>query len=504
MAGALFNGATDETSLPENWSRTDSIAWSVDLPGSAASTPIVWEDHVFLSGVDASRDQLQAICFDRRTGRRMWQHDVAEGIQKTIAAISFVSPATDGQVAVFFYGNGRLAAFDLEGKSLWKRDLHKDYGEFAFLWTFSSSPLLFDGKLYIQVLQRDEPVGGRGLAGGEIESYLLALAPQTGETLWRHVRPSEAVAESREAFTTPIPFGSPGNEQLLIAGGDALTGHDPKTGKEIWRWGTGIRNAFLTGGWSPRRWREKSRAAVCPQNDPIYALRSDGSGDCHAPWRGLVATSGGSADVPTPAFYDGDFFILSDVRRPLFRVEPRTGKVKWSIETPGRSKYEASPLAADGKLYLINFDGRAVLMPPTARSSSQIAMDEPDNGEKFRASIAAAHGQLFIRTTRKLYCVGQPRIMVPGVKSLRSRLLLSRRQADDVAINNSPDTHTRLAVIRNSRDPIRLAQDGEQDGAASDAPNAVTDPIRLVRMVKEIDPLPEVHPPTHQTVSRRS
>ena len=82
---------------------------------------------------------------------------------------------------VFFYGNGRLVAFDLDGKSLWKRDLHKDYGEFAFLWTFSSSPLLFDGKLYIQVLQRDKPVGGRGLAGGEIESYLLALAPETGE-----------------------------------------------------------------------------------------------------------------------------------------------------------------------------------------------------------------------------------------------------------------------------------------------------------------------------------
>lgn len=412
--GPFFNGSTDETGLPDDWSRTANIAWSADLPGCAASTPIIWEDRVFLSGVDAARDQLQAMCFDRRSGRLLWQHDVAKGIQKDDRSnFASASPATDGQVVVFFFGNGRLATYDLAGKSLWQRDLHKDYGEFAFLWTFSSSPLLFDGKLYMQVLQRDVPVTSRGRSGGEIESYLLALDPQTGKTLWRHVRPSEARAESREAFTTPIPLGSPENAQLLIAGGDALTGHDPQTGRELWRW----------GDWNPERiphWRlvpspvaGDGIVLLCaPKRDPIYAVRSMGAGalsDDDVVWVSREAREV-SSDVPTPAYYDGDFFVLSDVRQRLTRVEPQTGKVKWSIPTPGQTKYEASPLAADGKIYLVNFDGLVTIVRAAdGEILRQIPMDQPQGGEKVRASIAAAGGQLFIRTTRKLYCVGQPR-----------------------------------------------------------------------------------------------
>ena len=115
-----------------------------------------------------------------------------------------------------------------------------------------------------------------------------------------------------------------------------------------------------------------------------------------------------SSDVPTPAFYDGDFFVLSDVRKCLSRVQPQTGKVKWTVATPGRAKYEASPLVADGKIYLINFTAQvAVLNAASGKLLRVIAMDEPADSEVVRASIVAAHGQLFIRTARKLYCVGK-------------------------------------------------------------------------------------------------
>lgn len=410
--GPFFNGSTDETGLPEQWSRTEGVAWSTALPGVAASTPVTWQDHVLLSGTDSAKDMLQAMCVNRKTGKVLWQHDVAKGISKDYRSnFASASPVTDGRVAIFFFGSGELVAYSLDGKPRWARNIEDDYGPFAFQWTFSSSPLLFNGKLYVQVLQRDEPVNGRGLAGRFNESYLLALDPQTGKTLWRHVRPSQAVAESRESFTTPMPYTVGGATQLIVAGGDALTAHDPETGKELWRWGT----------WNPERiphWRLVTSPvagdgivlASAPKREPIYAVKAGGSGvlgdDCLA-WVSREAKEV-STDVPTPAFYDGDFFVLSDVRKNLSRVEPKTGKVKWTVPTPGNAKYEASPLAADGKLYTINFDGQvAIFQAADGKLLRTIPMDEPANGEVVRSSIVAAHGQLLIRTTRHLYCVGK-------------------------------------------------------------------------------------------------
>src|SRR5207245_3791579 len=123
----------------------------------------------------------------------------------------------------FFYGDGTLVAFDHGGKQIWSRSITKDYGEFAFQWTFSASPMLYDRKLYLQVLQRNVPVNGRGRSDGAIESYLLAINPVTGETLWRQVRPSEAVAESRAAYSTPIPFELQRRKEVRIGGGPSMT-----------------------------------------------------------------------------------------------------------------------------------------------------------------------------------------------------------------------------------------------------------------------------------------
>jgi len=410
--GPNFNGSTDETDLPTNWSQTENIAWSADLPGSSAATPIVCADRVFISGVDAGRKMLIAMCFNRSTGKLLWQRDIAEGISRdprsTFAASS---PVTDGKIVVFFYARGELACFNVDGTPRWERNLHDDYGEFAIQWTPASSPTLFDGKLFVQVLQRDVPARGHGMRDRVNESYILAADPATGKTLWRHIRPSKAVAESREAFTTPIPATIDGRRQLLVAGGDALSGHDLATGDEIWRWGT----------WNPTRighWRLVPSPVVAgnivlacaPKNDPIYAVRVKGTGvydDSSLAWVSRDVREV-SSDVPTPAYYDGDFFVLSDLRKHLSRVEPQTGKVRWSIETPGRAKYEASPLAADGKIYIVDHSGEVAIVNAAAGAViRQIQMDEP-RGQKFvRASIAAAHGHLFIRTTSKLYCVGK-------------------------------------------------------------------------------------------------
>jgi len=409
--GPNFNGSTDETDLPSEFSQTENIAWSADLPGPSAATPIIWEDHVFISSTDLANEKLMAMCFDRKSGKLRWQHDIAKGLRKDYRSyFTAPSPATDGKIVVFFYGNGDLVAFDFDGEKLWSRNIQKDYGTFAFLWTFSSTPLLHGGKLYLQVLQRDTPVDGRGFADRKNESYLLAMDPATGKELWRHIRPSKARVESLEAFSTPIPFRFEDRDELLIVGGDAITGHNPATGKELWRWGT----------WNPKRithWRLVPSPvsgggvllACAPKRDPIYAVKAGGSGlldDDALAWVSREAPEL-SSDVPTPAFYDGDFFILSDVRKALSRVEPKTGKVKWTIKTPGMAKYEASPLAADGKIYLINFSGQVVIVNAADGDvMNVIAMDKPAD-DVVRSTISAAGGQLFIRTNRKLFCVGK-------------------------------------------------------------------------------------------------
>lgn len=409
--GPQFNGASPEKQAPSKWSKTDNVAWTYDLAGPSAATPIIYGDHVFLSSTDVQADKLLALALDRKTGKLLWRHEVASGIRRDDrSTYASPSPVTDGRRVVFFYGNGEMLACDFAGQKLWSRNIQSDHGAFAFLWTFSTSPTIYKDKLYLQVLQRDVPVSGRGRRDGPNESYLLAINPETGKDLWRHVRPSEAVAESREAFTTPIPFEHGGRSELLVAGGDCITGHDPATGKELWRWGT----------WNPTKighWRLVPSPAAgagiilacAPKGSPIYAVKAGGNGALDDSW--IAWKSEGkreiSSDVATPLFYNGDFFILKEERAVLSRVEPKTGSVKWSVELPGRSKYEASPTAAAGKIYLMNFLGDVVVVDADKGEIIHTVSMGESGDNLTRSSIAISQGQLYIRTNKQLFCIGR-------------------------------------------------------------------------------------------------
>ena len=409
--GPHFNGSTDETDLPSKWSRTDNIAWSVNLPGAAAATPIVVANRVFVSSTNAENNTLQAMCFERQTGAMLWNKTVAEEIRReSYSNYASPSPVAGTKVVIFFYGNGQLVGFDHAGNELWSRNVQRDYGDFSFNWSFSTSPLIYDGRLYLQVLQRDVPVDGRGFKDRKNKSYLLAMDINTGETLWQVERRSDARLESREAFSTPIPHHHDGRTEILVVGGDDLSGHDPSDGTERWRWGT----------WNPDRithWRLVPSPvagagvilACAPKKDPIYAVRAGGQGkldDTALAWVSQE-TKELTSDVPTPAFYDGDFFVLSDLRKSLARVDPQTGDVKWKIRTPGVKKFEASPLAADGKIYLINFVADVVVVDAADGTIlNNVSMADPED-DPVRSSVVAAHGNLWIRTNQQLFCVGK-------------------------------------------------------------------------------------------------
>jgi len=419
--GPNHDGSTEATGLPTDFDKEKHVAWAVDLPGPAASTPIVVGERVYLTSIEEEAGALLALCVDVESGEVLWERNAGSGYRAGGAGTpvrlhdrsnyASPSPVSDGERVVFFFGNGDLVCFTPDGERVWARNMQKDYGDFAFQWTFSASPTLWEGRLYLQVLQRNEPVHDVGEP--ESPSFLLALDPRSGDELFRHLRPSDARVESLESYATPIPYvGASGRKELLVAGGDVITGHDPKTGEELWRWGT----------WNPGHreiwWRLVPSAVtgagvvlVCaPKTAPVFAVRLDGSGELGE--AGLAWKSDGrpnrvSSDVPTPLYYEGRFYVLSDVRESLARIVPETGAIDWVIDMPGKKLWRASPTGADGKVWCMNHGGDVVVVDAeNGKIVNQIAMGEEDD-DGTRSTIAIAHGRLFIRTNSKLFCVGR-------------------------------------------------------------------------------------------------
>jgi len=417
--GPNHDGSSPETGLPETFSKTENVKWAAPMPGPAASVPAIWGEHVFVSSSNPTTKKLVAMCLDAKTGEVKWQHDVTEGYQLDERSnLATPSPCTDGKLVYFFYGTSLLIAFDFEGKEVWKRDLGKDYGNFATQWTYSSSPALDSGRLYVQVLQRNVAFEFQGFSkgdpNGKNESYVLALDPKSGKEIWRQVRPTDATAESLEAFSTPVFHSHNGRRFMLISGGDTMTCHDATTGRELWR--IPSYNAAKIGHWrtvaSPVA--GDGIALMCaPKKEPVYAIRLEGEGTVEPAW-----VSDGkevSSDVSTPLFYQGKFFVLDSDRKALSCVEPKTGKVIWRGEFATRNKLEGSPTGADGKIYCVDHMGIVFVVKAQSdkfelvhQSSFGLEGTTATNNDKLvRASVAVANGCLFIRAQDQLYCVGK-------------------------------------------------------------------------------------------------
>jgi outer membrane protein assembly factor BamB len=408
--GPEFNGSTPETNLPETFSKTENVVWTAPMSGPSGSTPVIFGDYVFVNSVDAQKKSRLAVALDRKTGKPRWQHDMGPGInQDDRSNFSSPSPVTDGQNVWFYYGNGDLACFDMAGTKVWSRNIQKDYGSFAYQWTYSASPLLSDGRLYIQVLQRNVPVGGRG--GSRNDSYLLALDPKSGRELWRVIRPSEAVAESLEAFSTPIPHTHNGRKEIFVVGGDCITGHAADTGKELWRWGTW--NDQKIGHWRlvPSPVAGGGVVLACgPKGAPIFAVKLGLNGkldDSAIAWQSTERDV--TSDVPTPLFYKGKFYVLNGGKKQILCVEPSDGKVIWKGDLGTRTVLETSPTAGDDKIYMMDHRGNVFVVAANTdqfKLLSTVAMGDPGDNN-LRSSISISQGQIYIRTGQTLYCIGK-------------------------------------------------------------------------------------------------
>jgi outer membrane protein assembly factor BamB len=398
--GPFLNGSTTETNLPDIFSKTENALWTAALPGPGHATPIIWDDSVFINSPDADGN-LILLCLDRQTGKARWQKQVSTGNRsRGRNNMATPSPVTDGKTVWTLFGTGDLAAYDFSGKELWTRHLTKEYGPFVINWLYGCSPLLYQGRLYVEVLRR-----------GPAESFILCLDPDTGANIWRHVRPTDAVSESQEAYSTPMPCECGGRTQIVIVGGDYVTGEDAATGEELWR-GGGLRNF---------RQRSTSRLVPSPlvadgmiyvcgaKGNPFLAFRQCGSGDITS--NGLAWSSHEySTDCVTPLFYQNKLLMLDGDRQLMVCFDPASGEVKWKQPLGINEIFRASPTGADGKIYC--FSERAtvvVLSAADGKVLSTIALNEGDQGDEAlsHSTIAVAQGCLFVRAPGHLYCLGK-------------------------------------------------------------------------------------------------
>ena len=399
--GPTMNGISTEKALPTTWSATENVAWKLPLPAYSGSTPIIWNDMIFLNvATERATGQVELWTVDRNTRAVAWKRLLAgenrTGRKQNMAS---PSPVTDGKHVWAMSGTGIMKAFDFAGKELWTRDLPKDYGAFGIQFGYGSSPLLHGDGLYLQVLHgfhTDDP------------SYVLKIDKLTGKTVWRTERPTNALHESPDSYSTPALLQYEGKTEIVVTGGDLVTGHDPASGKELWR-------ADVLNPTKSRNYRIISSPIVAggliiapTRVNPLVALRPGGSGDIsstHVAW-----TFHRGPDVPSPVS-DGQYLYLVSEQGVVYCLELKTGALVYGPSRIPNDFYSSSPVLADGKIYVT---GESTGVTTVFRAGPKFEILASNTfsdpcAPYCLASIAVSQGQLFVKTDANLWVVGERR-----------------------------------------------------------------------------------------------
>jgi outer membrane protein assembly factor BamB len=391
--GADKDGCSREKGLPTTWDATTNIAWTLKLPGPGGSTPIVWGDRLFLTSADGSDLVLMCVKTD---GKPVWKKVIGpaerSSVRKDEGNDASPSPSTDGKHVFVYVGSGDFACFDFDGNEVWKFNAQKRYGKFSIQHGMHVTPLLHEDRLYLSLLTN----------GGH---WVIALDKATGKDVWKVERPSDARGESREAYASPVLWQNGKELNLVVLGCDYATGHRLSDGKEVWR---------LTDLNPKDRYSTAHRIITSPVASGdllvvpscrgliIAALKPGASGlikpgDASERWR----NARGSPDVPSPLVHDGLVYLVRE-NAVLLCLEADTGKEVYS-QRLSSERYRASPVYADGKLYLSGRDSGTFTVVKAGRKFEQLATNSlPD---EFAASPAISEGRIYLRGFHTLYAV---------------------------------------------------------------------------------------------------
>jgi len=397
--GPRGDGTSLEENLPVTWSATENIAWKVEVPGLGHSSPVIWEDKIFLTTCMTDTQQRVLLCLDRKNGEILWKRTVITcplEVKHNLNSHASGTPATDGkyvyvafleidgstelatrnvgQVRPLTPGNIVMAAYDFDGNQQWITRV----GSFKSVHGFSSSPVLYKNLVIIN-------------GDHDGDSYIAAVDKTNGQTVWKVDREHRT-----RSYVTPIIREIDGRTQMILAGSHAVDSYDPATGERHWHIdgpteqfvASMVYNGqylFLTCGFPEKH---------------MMAIRPDGKGnvtETHIAWR----TREGASYVPSPVAC-GDYFVVVSDNGIGSCFEAATGKRMW-MKRMGR-RYNTSLLTAAGLVYFLDDDGNTKVVKPGPKYEevAENALNEP-----CAASPAASNGQIFIRTEKHLYCIGQ-------------------------------------------------------------------------------------------------
>ncbi len=383
--GPHGNGAADEKTLPLQWGPKDNIAWKVALPGPGASSPIIWGDRVFVTaftGTKASEIIRHILCFDRGTGKNLWQKSYPAPLPENDYAkqvvqhgLTTATPATDGQRLYVYFGRGGLHVLDLDGKPLWNADL----GDGTIVFGSGASPLLVGDKVIVNACAESR--------------HLVAFDKVRGKPLWK----SEI---NGMCWSTPVVVEpAKGKQEILLNVGAGLYGFDAETGKELWS----VDIVAAYNGSTPLVRDGIIYVMNQGQGEKEFvAVRAGGRGDVtktHVVWRQAKA----GASYTSPLITGDRLFYVSGQAHALRASD---GQIVAKKSLQGVQSVYGSPILVGDKILLFTrYNGAYVL---SADDKMQVlAHNQLGDDSAFNASPALVEGQLFIRSNQYLYCIGK-------------------------------------------------------------------------------------------------
>lgn len=378
--GPRGDGTSAEKGLPLKWSPTENIAWKAPIPGRGHSSPIIWEDRVFLVSCIEEKEERILLCLDRRTGKTLWQRTVLKSPLEQIHKLNSYASSTlltDGErVYVSFLDRNRMfiAAYDFDGNKMWA----VRPGAFFSVHGYCSSPILYKE---LVIVNGDHDGDG----------YIVALNRRTGETVWKIDRPNKT-----RSYCTPLIREINGRPHMMMSGSKCVASYDPNDGSFQWIMdgpteqfvAAPVYNGkllFITAGYPELH---------------IVALRPDGTGNVtatHIVWR----TRRGCAYVPSPIVWGNYFVIVSDGGfASCFDAD--TGKQHWTERLGGG--HSASLVSSEDRVYFLSDRGVTTVVRP-GPTFEKLAVNEI--GEETYASPAISQGQIFIRGVKHLFAIGR-------------------------------------------------------------------------------------------------